>query len=415
LLSFKDLIASVSTTEAFKSLKDNKYVSYLKVRAATSKTGNVNLGAYSLENTYSPSLNFPYGTLLGFSSDNTLRKSSYQPEFVKNLEAGVEVGFLKNKINLEATIYRQKNSNQIITVAYSASTGYPSALLNAADFTNKGVELDLKLTPLFKIGDISADLKLNYTHQSNSVTKIVDGVNELGIGNANFIIVGMPAYTFKLTDYKRDAQGHVIVDATTGYPTIDPVTKKFGQTLPSDIFGATFNVTYKNISLNLVGDYRTGNQIYNGLGPNMDFSGISYRSGQNGRQPFVFPNSVIETTPGSGVYTANTNVYTQSGGYGFWSQSRNTSVQSNYICSAAFAKLRELSLVYTLPTTLFSKTSVKGVSVAITGRNLLTWLPKTNQWTDPEFSNTTGNAQGVNGLNNTPPTRIFGANVTIQF
>jgi len=45
----------------------------------------------------------------------------------------------------------------------------------------------------------------------------------------------------------------------------------------------------------------------------------------------------------------------------------------------------------------------------------MTWLPKTNQWTDPEFSNTTGNAQGVNDLNNTPPTRIFGANVTLQF
>jgi len=275
--------------------------------------------------------------------------------------------------------------------------------------------LDLKLTPLVKIGDISADLKLNYTHQSNQVTKIVDGVDELGIGNANFIIVGESAYTFKLTDYLRDAQGRVIIDPTTGYPTIDPVAKKFGQTLPSDIFGASLNVSYKNITLNLVGDYRTGNQIYNGLGPDMDFSGISYRSGQNGRQPFVFPNSVVETTPGSGVYSPNTNIYTQSGGYGFWSQSRNTAVQSNYICSAAFAKLRELSLIYTLPSSLFSKTTVKGVSVAITGRNLLTWLPSTNEWTDPEFSNTTGNAQGVNGRNNTPPTRIFGANVTVQF
>lgn len=407
--------ASVVLSEAIKELKNNKYISYLKVRAAASKTGNVNLGAYSLENTYTQGVGFPYGTLLGFTANNTLRQASYEPEFVKNLEAGIEIGFLKNRINLEATVYQQKNSNQIITVAYSASTGYPSALLNAADFTNKGFELDLKLTPLVKIGDVSADLKLNYTHQSNEVTKIVDGVDELGIGNANFIIVGQSAYTFKLTDYVRDAQGRVIVDPTTGFPTIDPVAKKFGQTLPSDIFGASLNVTYKNITLNLVGDYRTGNQIYNGLGPDMDFSGISYRSGQNGRQPFVFPNSVVETTPGSGVYSPNTNVYTQSGGYGFWSQSRNTAVQSNYICSAAFAKLRELSLIYTLPSSMFSKTTVKGVSVAITGRNLLTWLPSTNEWTDPEFSNTTGNAQGVNGRNNTPPTRIFGANVTVQF
>ena len=109
-------------------------------------------------------------------------------------------------------------------------------------------------------------------------------------------------------------------------------------------------------------------------------------------------------------------MYTQSGGYGFWSQtSYNTGVNSNYLCSGAFVKLRELALTYTLSPSLFTNKGIKGMSVAITGRNLMTWLPKTNQWTDPEFSNTTGNAQGVNTLDNTPPTRIFGANVTLQF
>jgi len=149
----------------------------------------------------------------------------------------------------------------------------------------------------------------------------------------------------------------------------------------------------------------------------MDFSGISYRSGQNGRQPFVFPNSVIQTTDANGnaVYTPNTSTYTLSGGYNFWSQSRNTSANSNYLCNGAFAKLRELSLTYTMPSSLFSNKGIKGMTFSISGRNLLTWLPKTNEWTDPEFSNTTGNAQGVNGLGNTPPTRIFGANITLQF
>ncbi len=405
--------ASAVLSEVIPAVKNSKYISFLKLRSAISKTGNVNLGAYSLQNTFTQSNGFPYGSLIGFSANNTLRQSSYKPEFVKNNEVGIELGLLDNKVNFEATLYKQRNSNQIITVAYSTSTGYPSALLNAADFTNKGYELDLKLTPVLKLGKWNVDLKMNYSHQSNKVNSLVDGVNELGIGNGNFIIVGQPAYTFKLTDYVRDAQGRVIVDATTGYPSIDPKTKQFGQTLPKDIFGTTLTVSYKSLSLSAVADYRTGNQIYSGIGPNMDFSGISYRSGQNSRQPFVFPNSVIETSPG--VYSPNTNVYTQSGGYNFWSQSRNTSVNSNYLCSAAFVKLREMALTYTMPSSLFTNKGIKGMTVAITGRNLMTWLPKTNEWTDPEFSNTTGNAQGVNGLDNTPPTRIFGANVTLQF
>jgi len=407
---------SVSTvlSEAISSIKNSKTISYLKLRAALSKTGNVNLGAYSLENTYSQTNGFPYDNLLGFTSNNTLRQPTYEPEFVKNLEFGAEIGLLNNKVNFEATLYNQTNTNQIITVAYSSATGYPNALLNAADFTNKGLELDLKLTPLFKMGKLNIDFKMNYSHQQNKVTKLVDGVDELGIGNGNYIIVGESAYTFKLSDYLRDPQGHVIVDGVTGYPSLDPVAKKFGQTLPKNIYGATVTVSYKNLSLSAVGDYRTGNEIYSDIGSDMDFSGISYRSGQNGRRPFVFPNSVIQAVPG--VYSPNTNVYTQSGGYGFWSQaSYNTEVNSNYLCSGAFVKLRELALTYTLSPSLFTNKGIKGMSVAITGRNLMTWLPKTNQWTDPEFSNTTGNAQGVNTLDNTPPTRIFGANVTLQF
>jgi len=410
---YPGMSVSAVLSEAIDAIKKVEEISYLKVRAAISKTGNVNLGAYSLENTYSQVNGFPYGTLIGFSANNTLRQANYNPEFVKNSELGLEIGLLKNRVNFEATVYRQKNTNQIITVAYSAATGYPNALLNAADFTNTGMELDLKLTPLVNLGKLGIDLKINYTHQDNKVNKIVDGVDELGIGNFNFIMVGQSAYTFKMTDYLRDAQGRVIVDANTGYPTIDPVAKKFGRTLPTDIFGATINLNYKNMTLSAVADYRTGNQIFSDIGGDMDFSGISYRSGQNGRQPFIFPNSVIETAPG--VFTPNTNVYTQSGGYGFWSQAVNTNADANYLCSGAFIKLREVALTYNFPTNILGKSSIKGASISITGRNLFTWLPKTNQWTDPEFSNTTGNAQGVNTRNNTPPTRIFGANVTLNF
>jgi TonB-linked SusC/RagA family outer membrane protein len=404
---------SAVLSEAIPALKESKTISYLKVRGTLSKTGNVNLGVYSLENTYSPGNGFPYGTLLGFTADNTLRKDKYKPEFVLSQEVGIEGGFLKNRINLEASLYKQDNSNQIIGVNYSATTGYPGALLNAASFINKGVEVDLKLTPLIRFGKGSIDFKVNYTYSTNEVTDLIEGVNELGIGNGNYIIKGKSAYTFKLTDYMRDDQGRVIVDKTTGYPTVDPVLKVFGQTLPKHILGLNLNANWKNFSFSVVADHRSGNQVFSGIGGDMDFSGISLRSGQNNRQPFIFPNSVYDD--GSGKYVANKDVYTQSGGYNFWSQTVNTNANSNYLASGAFWKLREVALTYNLPSRFFTNKSIKGVSVTVSGRNLVTWIPKTNEWTDPEFSNTTGNAQGVNDRNNTPPTRIFGASITAQF
>jgi TonB-linked SusC/RagA family outer membrane protein len=271
--------ASVVLSEAISALKNSKIISYLKVRGSVSKSGNSNVSPYSLENVFLPGNNFPYGNLLGYTASNTLFKDKYSPEFVNTQELGVEVGFLRNRINFEGTIYRQNNTDQLITVAYSSTSGYGNALLNAAEFTNKGIELDLKLTPLVTLGDWRIDFKVNYTLQSNEVTSLIEGVNELGIGNGNYVIVGKPAYTFKLTDYTRDSLGRVVVDKGNGFPTVDPGLRVFGQTLPKHLLGLNLNVNWKNLSFAAVADYRTGNQIYSGIGPDMDFSGISYRTG----------------------------------------------------------------------------------------------------------------------------------------
>ena len=406
--------ASVLLSEAIPAIKNSRSISYFKVRGAISKTGNVNLGVQALENTYGLGGGFPYGTLVGYTSGNVLRLPEYTPEFVKNNEIGIELGFLKNRINFEATAYSQDNTDQIVQVQYSGATGFTSALLNAASFTNKGLEFDLKLTPLVKIRDVSIDFKANYTYQTNEVTKIIEGVDELGIGNGNFVIVGKPAYTFQLTDYVRDDQGRVIVDPSTGYPTVDPTIKPFGQTQPKHLLGLNLNINWKDLTFSAVADYRAGAQIWAGvLGTGMDFSGISKRSGQNSRQPFIMPNSSY--WDGS-KYVENTSIYMVSGGYNFWSQTVNTNANTNYLVSGDFWKIREVSLSYNVPARFFgfAKNTIKGMSVTLSGRNLFMFLPKSNEWTDPEFSNNTGNAQGVSGLDNTPPTRIFGATINIQ-
>jgi hypothetical protein len=206
----------------------------------------------------------------------------------------------------------------------------------------------------------------------------------------------------------------VIVDASTGLPSLDPTPKLFGRTLPKYILGLNPSITWKGLSVTATAEYRGGNQVYHGIGPDMDFTGVSKRSGTNSRRRFVMPNSSY--WDGS-KYVENTSINVFSGGYGFWEQTAyNRSIQSNYLTSAAFWKVREIALTYELPAKLVAHTKIiKKAVIGAVGRNLFTWLPKTNQWTDPEFSNTTGNVQGVNSINNTPPTRIFGGTLTLTF
>jgi TonB-linked SusC/RagA family outer membrane protein len=395
-------------------------ISYLKLRGAWALSGTVNLLPYSLESTFSSSIGnlgpaFPYGSLAGYSANNTINNPDIKPEFVNGKELGLEIGFLNNRLMLEATAFQQDNTDQIIEVQVSGATGYSTALVNAASFINKGLELDLRLTPLIQAGkNFRMDLKANYTYSDNEVTSIYQGLTELGTSNNNYAIVGMPAFVLKLTDFNRTPEGKVIVDRETGLPTTNPVTKAYGRTLPKHLIGINPSFRYKNISLSIVADYRGGHYVYHGIGPNLVFEGSGALTTRYDRKPFIFPNSAYDD--GSGKFVDNTSVLTSGGTATFWTADVFQSVQSMYLTSAASWKLREVSLSYELPGSILQHTRfVKSAVVTLSGRNLFTWVPSSNLYTDPEFSNTTGNAQGVNNSFNTPPTRIFGASINLTF
>jgi outer membrane receptor protein involved in Fe transport len=406
---------SVVLSDAIGALKNSKLISYLKLRGSISKSGNVNVGAYQLEPAYSVAAGFPYGTLPGFTGPGSITNPNIKPEFVLSQEIGLEVSFLRNRINFEATAYLQNNTNQVLGVNVSRATGMTTAFVNAADFDNKGLEFDLRLTPLVQLGDVRIDLKANYTLQDSKVNSVYEGLDEVGIGNANFAIKGYPAFMFKLTDYLRDPEGRIIVNRTNGYPSQDPNVKIFGRTMAKHLIGLNPTISWKGLSVTATFDYRGGHQVYHGIGPDMDFTGSSARSGSNSRQRFIIPNSVYDD--GTGKYVPNTDVLVANGGYGFYEASAtNRAIQSNYLSSAAAWKMRELAIGYTFPGSLVAKTKVlKSASVALTGRNLFTWLPESNQWTDPEFANTTGNALGVNNTSQLPPNRLMGFNVVLVF
>jgi len=406
---------SVLLHEAMPSIATGA-LSYLKVRGAWALSGTVNLDPYSLESTFSNSgTSFPYGTLPGYTAGNTINNPDIKPEFVDGKEVGLEIGFLNNKVMIEATAYQQNNTDQIIGVQVSSATGYSRAQVNAAAFVNKGLELDLKLTPLIKAGkNFQMDLKVNYSLSDNKVTKIYEGLTELGIGNLNYAIVGLPAYTLKLTDFQRTPDGKVIVDRETGVPQYDATAKPYGRTLPKHMFGINPSFRYKDFSLNIVADYRGGHFIFNGIGPNLVFEGNGALSAAYDRKPFIWPNSAYDD--GSGKYVDNKDVLTNGGTATFWTNNTFQQVQSMYYTSAASWKLREVSLSYDVPAKVLQRAKIiKAATVTLSGRNLLMWVPKSNIYTDPEFSNTTGNAVGVNNTFNTPPTRIMGASINLTF
>jgi len=420
--------AAVVLSDAIGLIKESDFISYLKVRGSWSKSGNVNLGVYALEATYSSTGGFPYGNLPGFNADNQVPDPNLKPEFVVSKEVGFEIAFLRNRISFDATYYHQRNTDQILAIQTSSATGYTSRLANTADFENYGVELDLRLTPLVNIGkDVRIDFKVNATYNDNKVLRLSDDATELSIAGANqfiqtkvgapsafnYAIVGMPAFVFKLTDYDRDPEGRVIVD-DQGNPHLSDSLITAGRTMPKWILGFNPSISWKGLSLSMTWDFKTGHNIYHGMGNDMDGYGLSARSAQFDRQRFVFPNSVYYDGT---KYVPNTDRMVSGNGIDFWgNDAYNTQVATNYFTSAAAWKLRELAINYDLPTKWTSQTKViKKATVSLIGRNLFTFVPESNQWTDPEFNFATNNSNGLGSPFQTPPVRTFGGSITLTF
>lgn len=411
-------------TDMIDALKNNKTLSYAKIRASESQVGDVNINPYSINNTFSPTGGFPYGNTGGLSLSTTLNNPNLKPELTREFEAGTDLGFWDNRINLSATYYDSHTKNQTIPISTSPATGYNSTYVNVGEVANTGLEFKLDVQALTKQQNgVQLDLGGNFTIQNNKVVSLVGNTKQIVIGGytnaAVEAVVGKPFPVLYGTDVARDPKGNVIVDATSGYPQTGNGGSliDLGQLTPKYILGLTQTVGYKFVTLTVVEEFRTGNVVYNEGLSESTASGISYLSTENDRQRFIFPGSVINTgTASNPVYTPNTKVSVKDGALGFWDAGAYYNSASTYVTSGCFWKVREADLAFDLSKWVRKSKFIKKATFALIGRNLLMLRAKGDNWTDPEFAYSAGNnGVGVNNTAQNPPTRLYGASLNVTF
>ena len=437
-IPYYDVDASLIISELIPVMKNSNTFDYFKLRGAYSVTGNATAlaagqpylaaGAYQTTQTLASVQGFPFSGLGGFALQTNLANPNIRPEQVKEKEIGADFGFLHSRVTFGADFYDQQLSNGIVKASLPYSSGYATALVNAANTDNRGVELDLKGN-IIQTKNWTVSAKVNYTYNRTMVKSINGGVTSLNISSASgyndqgslnasntnaYAVVGQLFPVIEGNDWVRDPAGQVIVDPVTGLPSIGSQLKILGNATPKDIVGLTGTVSYKAFSFTATADYRGGYKTYNSIGQYMAFTGVSSYTTQSQRQRFIFPNSVIDA--GNGKYVPNTNVEVNDANFNLWPGLFNQ-VASPWVESAAFWKVREVAISYQLPVQDFfgGQKLVKAATLTLSARNLFMFRPKTNQWTDPEFSEDTSNAIGENSYNQAPPTRIWGANLNVTF
>jgi TonB-linked SusC/RagA family outer membrane protein len=421
--------ASVVLTDAFKLKSD--VLSFAKLRIAAAKVGN-DAPVYALNNTYASAAvgnnvanySFPFGTVAGFASSTLLGNKELTPEFVSTVDVGINIGLFRNRLNIDATYYTSKSTDQIVTVGLPASTGYLNRYVNIGEMTNKGIEITVSGTPI-KTKSFTWDVSGNFSLNRNKVTKLAPGVNSFSFGGIPFsgliptIAVGEPFGIIRGGKFATNAAGQRLIDSTTGlyanYVTDQTVLDPNREW----ISGLTNTFSYKDFALSVLVDYKHGGQFESFTVSTLRATG-QLKQTENREEAFILPG-VIDM--GGGKYRPNNiqingqtyynNAFAAGGATGA------TTANEFAVYDASTFRLREIALSYNIKGSVIGTKFFKSARVTFYGRNLMFYAP--NSPIDPELSTqgggTTTTSNIVRGLElgSAPNTRNFGASLRLNF
>ncbi|MCX2584986.1 SusC/RagA family TonB-linked outer membrane protein [Pedobacter sp. MR22-3] len=405
---YPGLSTSFVFSEAITPLKNSKTLSFGKIYASYNKTGNNTLNPYSLNNPYSQANGFPFGNLVGFLPGATFPNPDIEPEFVTSYEAGIQLGLFNNRLNFEGAYVFSDSKGQIFNATTSRATGYASARVNAGRLTNSVIELNLN-GDIIRNANFKWNLGFNYTYINNQVKELFEGLESFNIFRQSYANIGQAYPSLQVSDYKRDPNGNVVINATNGNPVVATDAVHLGTMVPPHQMGLNTMVTYRNISLGAQFDWRMGGWLYSEIVPRMYTAGTHPATIEFNRQPFIYPNSVIETSPG--VFAPNTTVLSK-GDKAFWQA--QGAVQSNTAAKSDFFKMRELNISYNFPAKLLARQNViKEARLSFIANNLFLIRHQDNTYGDPEYLY--NDTDGYISFRQVPPYRTFGFNINVVF
>ncbi len=415
---------SFIASEAFGIQKKVPWLNFVKIRGGIAQTAN-SAPMYQKNFYYRTSI---FGGEQASYLPDTIPPFALKPQFVTGYEAGINLGFLENRIDFDFTWYFKHSYDQILDLPIPVSSGAYNLTINRGELSNKGFEFIINTVPVQTKNTI-LKAGLNFSRNRNYILSLggysdtyhladIWGLN----GPSMDLYEGDEYGTITGYDYVYDANGNRILnDAGTQYKITD-TRVPIGNASPD--FTAAFNteLIYKNFRISALIDTKWGGDIYCGsyviaLQTGQSPSTLLERDG--GGLPYTDPDGVTRNVGVilEGVYedgTPNDKVvhyyYKYLPNAGGWGKFRSTPG----ILENTWVKMREIAISYQLPASLLKKVRVfQSLSFSVVGRDLFyiyTTLPDN---INPEGIIGSGNAQGFEWAS-FPGTQsvTFGVNAT---
>jgi hypothetical protein len=328
---------------------------------------------------------------------------------------GADFALFNGRLSGSVEYYKNTTKDLLSTINLADDGGISSFRGNAGSVLNEGVDIELSGVVMTR-GKFQWRMNGNFSTLNNEILSLPDGKQEAlfaPVGPNVIYRVGKPlggAYLFDFAGI-NPANGRAMVYDANGNITYRPTLAdaKYSGTLIPTYFGGYSNTfSYKNISLEIFFQFQGGNKAFNN-----DYLNL-YRSGSIADNQLVnqldrWRNPGDITNVGrpfeSGTIEAQdqsfSNFFT-SGVYG------STQMMSD----ASYVRLKQVTLSYSLPTTILSKVKLAKVTAFVQGLNLWTYTKFAG--IDPEVVSNNA-ATGTSSFGVFPVGRQFMAGLTIGF
>jgi TonB-linked SusC/RagA family outer membrane protein len=349
----------------------------LKVRAAYGEAGT--LPIYGVK--FDSARTVIYNAVPSTAFAQTKGDPNVRPETNTSIETGLDLQLFKGRMSVDATVFRKRVSNLLLTESILPSSGFLNQWVNGGQLTNQGLEVELNATPI-------QSKQFSWITQE-SFSRIYDRVDNLPVppfgAGAFFGYNPFGGYFIQ--------QG-ASVNAIYGYDAATAKSKtlvQLGNVEPAYTFGFGQDLNYGPLHLHGFFDWRWGQVAANLTQNYFDgaFGGLGVGIQGNLADTLGTKTRLADVKLGQTVYTQ----------------------------TASFLKLRELTAKYDLPQSFVDRIGrgyLRHLSLEITGRNLITWTNYPG--VDPEVSNF-GQQQFGRGQDVTPfpPTRSYFVSLDLGF
>lgn len=390
-------------------LKDNNYISNLKLHTSFGLTGNSEIDPYKSLGLVSASTTLFNGARVPSLYVNNMPNPDLKWEKTAQFDAGINLGLFQNRLNFDVSYYLKNTTDLLLDCPVPHSTGYSTIFKNIGSVRNQGVDIMVNATPIQ--GEFTWNSTLNLNYNKNEITKLgdtdadiymddwVNGGTILRVGESMGSFYGVVREgIWTVEDYEAGKCEKTQI----GHARRSESKEILGKGLPDWTGSWINNFSYKGFDLTVDFQFVWGVDAWQRfMHSTYDRFGIT-----NGLK-----NILYDAYDGTNPETMEQMIYLANSGH----KGGDTTSDSQWICNGSYLRLNMLQLGYTFDSSIAKKIGLSGLRVYASGNNLFLITASDFLGYDPESTSSTSKFGQNMTFFSYPRARTFTFGVNVTF